>query len=152
MSFTHRHIPTVGIGHPVGSGNTSLDNELLSRLINRELTLDVIANDVLTNEDTDALRERFAEVVPEDMDVGVETGTCPHTGIREDSMTNLVQIDDFFADYQNLDLAPDVGTNRDIMEEDTAKARDDLFVTTNCKTGDGVGDVLNHVNDGVLFT
>ena len=64
----------------------------------------MIANDVLTREDADRLRERFDGVVPPDLVAGVETGACPHTGIREDPSTNLQQVDDFVAEYPDLDV------------------------------------------------
>jgi len=104
VSLTHRDVATVGIGGPVGSGKTALVTELVPRLREAGLDVGVIANDVLTQEDADALRERFAGVVPEDLVAGVETGACPHTGIREDPSMNLAQIDEFLADYPDLDL------------------------------------------------
>jgi len=104
VSLTHRDVATIGIGGPVGSGKTALVTELVPRLREAGLDVGVIANDVLTQEDADALRERFAGVVPEDLVAGVETGACPHTGIREDPSMNLAQIDDFLADHPDLDL------------------------------------------------
>ena len=104
MSLTHRDVATVGIGGPVGSGKTSLLTELVPQLCEAGLDIGVIANDVLTQEDADRLRERFTGVVPENLVAGVETGACPHTGIREDPSINLTQIDTFLADYPDLDL------------------------------------------------
>ncbi len=104
MSLTHRDVATVGIGGPVGSGKTSLIAEIVPQLREEGLDVGVIANDILTQEDANALRERFAGVVPEDLVAGVETGACPHTGIREDPSMNLEQIDAFLADYPDLDL------------------------------------------------
>ena len=104
MSLTHRDVATVGIGGPVGSGKTSLLTELVPQLCEAGLDVGVIANDVLTQEDADRLRERFTGVVPENLVAGVETGACPHTGIREDPSINLTQIDTFLADYPDLDL------------------------------------------------
>ena len=104
MSLTHRDVATVGIGGPVGSGKTSLIGELVPRLRDRGLDVGVIANDILTQEDADALRERFSGIVPEDLVAGVETGACPHTGIREDPSMNLSQIDSFLSEYPDLDL------------------------------------------------
>ena len=104
MSLTHRDVATVGIGGPVGSGKTSLLTELVPQLCEAGLDVGVIANDVLTQEDADRLRERFTGIVPENLVAGVETGACPHTGIREDPSINLTQIDTFLADYPDLDL------------------------------------------------
>jgi urease accessory protein len=104
MSLTHRDVATVGIGGPVGSGKTSLLTEIVPRLRDEGLDVGVIANDILTQEDAERLRERFAGVVPEDLVAGVETGACPHTGIREDPSMNLQQIDAFLADHPDLDI------------------------------------------------
>lgn len=104
MSLTHRDVATVGVGGPVGSGKTSLLSELVPRLRAQGLDVGVIANDILTQEDADVLRDRFAGIVPEDLVAGVQTGACPHTGIREDPSMNLRQIDSFLGDHPNLDL------------------------------------------------
>lgn len=104
MSLTHRDIATVGIGGPVGSGKTSLLTEIVPRLRDSGLDIGVIANDILTQEDAERLRERFAGIIPEDLVAGVETGACPHTGIREDPSMNLQQIDAFLDEHPELDL------------------------------------------------
>ena len=104
MSLTHRDVATVGVGGPVGSGKTSLLTELVPRLREAGLDVGVIANDILTQEDADRLRERFEGVVPEDLVAGVETGACPHTGIREDPSMNLQQIDAFVEAHPELDI------------------------------------------------
>ena len=101
---THRDVATVGVGGPVGSGKTALISRVVPELREKGLDVGVIANDILTQEDADRLRERFDGVVPEDLVAGVETGACPHTGIREDPSMNLAQIDDFLADRPDLDL------------------------------------------------
>jgi urease accessory protein len=104
MSLTHRDVATVGIGGPVGSGKTSLLTEIVPQLREAGLDVGVIANDILTQEDAERLRDRFDGIVPEDLVAGVETGACPHTGIREDPSMNLQQIDSFLADHPELDL------------------------------------------------
>jgi len=104
VSLTHRDVATVGIGGPVGSGKTSLVGQLVPELREQGLDVGIIANDVLTQEDADALREEFADVVPESLVAGVETGACPHTGIREDPSMNLSQIDAFLGEDPDLDL------------------------------------------------
>ena len=88
----------------MGSGKTTLLSELVPRLRDEGLDVGVIANDILTQEDADTLRERFEGVVPPDLVAGVETGACPHTGIREDPSMNLQQIDVFLAYHPKLDL------------------------------------------------
>jgi urease accessory protein len=206
MSLTHRDIATVGIGGPVGSGKTTLVGNLVPELREAELDVGVIANDILTQEDAEALRAEFAGVVPEDLVAGVETGACPHTGIREDPSMNLTQIDAFLEEHPELDLvlvesggdnlaatfnpeladyslyvisaaegediprkrgpgvvecdllvvnktdlAPHVGADLDVMARDAERVRDGPTVFTNCKDGDGVDSVLEHLQEGVLF-
>lgn len=104
MSLTHRDVATVGVGGPVGSGKTSLIGELVPSLVADGVEVGVIANDILTQEDADALRQRFEGVVPENLVAGVETGACPHTGIREDPSMNIRQIEEFIAEHPGLDL------------------------------------------------
>ena len=104
MTPTHRDVATVGVGGPVGSGKTSLLMELVPRLREAGLDVGVVANDILTQADADRLRDRFAGIVPEDLVAGVETGACPHTGIREDPSMNLRQIDAFLEAHPDLDL------------------------------------------------
>jgi urease accessory protein len=97
-------VATVGIGGPVGSGKTTLLTQLVPRLREDGLDVGVVANDILTQEDADRLRERFAGIVPEELVAGVETGACPHTGIREDPSMNLRQVEAFLTEYPDLDL------------------------------------------------
>jgi urease accessory protein len=97
-------VATVGVGGPVGSGKTALLTELVPMLREAGLDVGVVANDILTQADADRLRERFAGVVPEDLVAGVETGACPHTGIREDPSMNLRQIDAFLDAHPDLDV------------------------------------------------
>lgn len=99
-----RDVPTVGIGGPVGAGKTSLVQELVPRLSDEDLTIGIIANDILTQEDAEVLTESFAGDIPADLVAGVETGACPHTGIREDPSMNLEQIDRFLDREPELDL------------------------------------------------
>ncbi len=95
-------VPTVGIGGPVGSGKTSLVRALVPRLAATDLDIGVIANDILTQEDARVLEASFEGIIDSELVAGVETGACPHTGIREDPSMNLEQIDAF------LDIEPDL--------------------------------------------
>ncbi len=97
-------VPTIGIGGPVGSGKTSLVRALVPRLAEEDLDIGVIANDILTQEDARVLEESFQGIVPPELVAGVETGACPHTGIREDPSMNLAQIDAFLDVEPDLDL------------------------------------------------
>jgi len=97
-------VPTIGIGGPVGSGKTSLVRALVPRLCETDLDIGVIANDILTQEDAHVLEESFEGIIPSELVAGVETGACPHTGIREDPSMNLEQIDAFLDVEPDLDL------------------------------------------------
>jgi urease accessory protein len=100
----HRDVATVGLGGPVGSGKTALVQRLVPRLDDAGYEVGVIANDIMTQEDADRLRESFADRLPGDLVAGVETGACPHTGIREDPSMNLAKIDEFTQRHPELDV------------------------------------------------
>lgn len=100
----HRDVATVGLGGPVGSGKTALVKQLVPRLDDAGYNVGVIANDIMTQEDADRLRESFQGMLPMDLVKGVETGACPHTGIREDPSMNLAAIDEFTESYPELDV------------------------------------------------
>ena len=97
-----RHPPLkIGIGGPVGSGKTALAEALCRRLRDR-FDMAVITNDIYTKEDAEFLVRRGA--LPPERMVGVETGGCPHTAIREDASVNLEAIRDLLARFPDLDL------------------------------------------------
>lgn len=91
----------VGIGGPVGSGKTALC-ELLCRHMRDDYDMAVITNDIYTREDMDILL-RAGALAPERL-MGVETGGCPHTAIREDASINLEAIARLQADFPGLEL------------------------------------------------
>ena len=101
---SYRDVPVVGIGGPVGSGKTSLIQRLVPHLKTEDRTLGLIANDILTQEDANVLKEAFAGEIPDDLVQGVETGACPHTGIREDPTMNLDKVTEYAQNYPELDL------------------------------------------------
>jgi urease accessory protein len=88
-SGPRRRVFTLGVGGPVGSGKTALV-ERLCRTFWPEFNLAVITNDIYTREDAEFLARR--EVLPLDRIVGVETGGCPHSAIREDASVNLAAV------------------------------------------------------------
>ena len=103
MSST-RDIPRplkVGIGGPVGSGKTAL-TEVLCRRLRDTLQMAVITNDIYTKEDAEFLVRRGA-LAPERV-IGVETGGCPHTAIREDASANLEAVAVLVQRFPDLDL------------------------------------------------
>jgi urease accessory protein len=91
----------VGIGGPVGSGKTAL-TEKLCKAMRDQYSVAVVTNDIYTREDADALIRMQA--LSSDRVVGVETGGCPHTAIREDASINLKAIADLNARIPDLDL------------------------------------------------
>ncbi len=91
----------VGIGGPVGSGKTALLKNLCSELRNR-YNMAVVTNDIYTKEDAQFLLRH--EALDEDRIMGVETGGCPHTAIREDASMNLAAIDELQARHNGLEL------------------------------------------------
>lgn len=91
----------VGIGGPVGSGKTALC-ELLCKGMRANYEMAVITNDIYTKEDMEILLR--AEALPAARLMGVETGGCPHTAIREDASINLEAIARMSADFPQLDL------------------------------------------------
>jgi urease accessory protein len=203
----YRDVAKVGLGGPVGSGKTAMVQRIVPELVDRGYEVGIIANDIMTQEDADVFRESFADLLPADLVEGVETGACPHTGIREDPSMNLAAIDEFterhpdldvvlvesggdnlaatfnpeLADYflfvisvaegediprkrgpgviqadllvvNKTDLAPHVDADLQVIEDDTNAVRgDDPFVFTNCKDGEGIDAVLEHVEREVLF-
>src|SRR6201989_134626 len=91
----------VGIGGPVGSGKTAL-MENLCKLFRDRYDICAITNDIYTKED--ALILMRAGALPEDRILGVETGGCPHTAIREDASINLAAVAEMRKRFANLDL------------------------------------------------
>ena len=91
----------IGIGGPVGSGKTALVESLVIRLRDR-YDVAVITNDIYTQEDAQFLIRRGA--LPEDRVLGVETGGCPHTAIREDASVNLEAVHELTRRFPDLDL------------------------------------------------
>ncbi|MBC3931602.1 MAG: urease accessory protein UreG [Undibacterium curvum] len=91
----------VGIGGPVGSGKTALC-EMLCKRMRADYEMAVITNDIYTKEDMEILMR--ADALPAERLMGVETGGCPHTAIREDASINLEAIARMSADFPFLDL------------------------------------------------
>ncbi|MRV99583.1 urease accessory protein UreG [Staphylococcus aureus] len=91
----------IGIGGPVGAGKTQLIEKVLKRL-SKEMSIGVITNDIYTKEDEKILVN--SGVLPESRIIGVETGGCPHTAIREDASMNFAAIDELLERHDDIEL------------------------------------------------
>jgi urease accessory protein len=91
----------LGVGGPVGSGKTMCVLRL-SQWLKDEVSLAVITNDIYTREDAEFLLR--ANALPADRVIGVETGGCPHTAIRDDTSMNMAAVSDLEARHPNLQL------------------------------------------------
>jgi urease accessory protein len=199
--------PRLGIGGPVGSGKTALIENLARRLIDDGRQIAVITNDIITKEDAERLRRTLHTHLAPERILGVETGACPHTVIREDPSMNLEAVfqleaanpgldlvilesggDNLASTYSTeladafiyvidvaagddiprkngpgitlsdllvinkVDLAPYVGADLSVMDRDARGHRKEKpIVFTNCKTGDGIDDVLQWIKHNLLF-
>ena len=92
----------LGIGGPVGSGKTALIEALVPRLIERGYEVAVVTNDLVTREDAERLKR--SGLIAAERVIGVETGACPHTVIREDPTLNLEAVDLLERRFPKLDL------------------------------------------------
>ena len=91
----------IGIGGPVGAGKTELVEKVVKHL-KEELSIGVITNDIYTKEDEKILVN--SGVLPADRIIGVETGGCPHTAIREDASMNFAAIDELIERHEDIEL------------------------------------------------
>ena len=202
-----KKITRIGIGGPVGSGKTAVIETITPRLIALGIKPLIITNDVVTTEDAKQVRRTLNGVLIEEKIVGVETGACPHTAVREDPSMNIAAVEELEDKYpdsdviliesggDNLtltfspaladfyiyvidvaagdkiprkngagvcqsdilvinkrDLAPYVGASLDVMARDSKLMRGKKpFLFTNCKTGEGVDDLLQLILDMALF-
>src|SRR5258706_2823940 len=202
-----KKISRIGIGGPVGSGKTSIVETITPKLLEMGVRILIITNDVVTTEDAKHVRRTLKGVMVEERIIGVETGACPHTAVREDPSMNLAAVEDMearfpetdvvliesggdnltftvspaSADYfiyvidvaagdkiprkngpgitqsdilviNKTDLAPYVGASIEVMESDSRAMRGGApFVFTNCKTGEGIDELVQLIKENVLF-
>jgi urease accessory protein len=193
----------VGVAGPVGSGKTALV-EALCKAMRQQYNIAVVTNDIYTQEDAQFLVR--SQALASDRIIGVETGGCPHTAIREDASINIAAIEQLEQQFTDLnlvflesggdnlaatfspelvdltiyvidvaagdkiprkggpgitksdllvinktDLAPLVGANLGIMEQDAKKMRGDKpFFFTNLKTHTGLADVINFISNHIF--
>jgi urease accessory protein len=194
----------IGIGGPVGSGKTALV-ERITRALDGEVSMAAITNDIYTTEDAKILAREG--LLPEDRIIGVETGGCPYTAIREDTSMNEAAIEEPESRHSDLelvfvesggdnlsatfspelvdfsiyiidvaqgekiprkagqgmiksdmfiinktDLAPYVGADLSVMEEDSKQFRGEKpFALTNLKTDEGLDQVIEWIRHDVLM-
>jgi len=200
----HMSYVKIGVAGPVGSGKTALI-EALTRTMSSEYSIGVITNDIYTKEDAEFLSKN--SILPRERIIGVETGGCPHTAIREDASMNLEAVDEMmekFSDIQilfiesggdnlsatfspeladatifvidvaegdkiprkggpgitrsdllvinKIDLAPYVGADLSVMEQDSRKMRGGRpFVFTNIRGKEGIRKVIEWIKRDVLL-
>jgi urease accessory protein len=100
-------IPRIGIGGPVGSGKTMLIEQIVPILKNKGYDVGIISNDVVSKEDAERMRKNLATekgLMSEDLVIGIATGGCPHTAVREDPSINISIVEEMEIKHPNLDL------------------------------------------------
>ena len=107
MSSNKSKIAKLGIGGPVGSGKTKLIEMLVPILKRKNIRCGIISNDVISKEDAQRMQRTLStesKLMPEDMIIGIATGGCPHTAVREDPSMNLAVIEEIEKKDPTLDL------------------------------------------------
>lgn len=102
-----KRVPRVGIGGPVGSGKTMLIEQVVPVLFSMGYRAGIISNDVVSKEDADRMRRNLATekgILAEDLVVGLATGGCPHTAVREDPSMNITEVEEMERRHPELDL------------------------------------------------
>ncbi len=205
-----QRIPRLGIGGPVGSGKSMLIEKVVPVLAAKGYSISIISNDVISKEDADRMRKNLATdrgLLPENLVIGIATGGCPHTAIREDPSINISVIEEIeenhpeldliiiesggdnitttfspsLADYviyiidvaggdkyprkgglgiescdllviNKIDLAPHVGADLNVMQQDAVRIRKDKpHVFVNCKNNVGIDRVSEYLIKDLLF-
>ncbi len=202
-----KKIARIGIGGPVGSGKTAIIETITPLLVEMGVKIVVVTNDVVTTEDAKHVQRTLKGVLIEERILGVETGACPHTAVREDPSMNLAAVEDMEARFPDTDLvliesggdnltltfspalvdffiyvidvaagdkiprkngpgisqsdilvinktdlAPYVGASLEVMDRDSQLMRGNKpFIFTNCKTGEGIPNLVRLITDGILF-
>jgi urease accessory protein len=107
FSMSPRRVPRIGIGGPVGCGKTMLIEQVVPLLSLDGYKVGIISNDVISKEDAERMRKNLATekgLMSEDLVIGVATGGCPHTAIREDPSMNISIVEEMESKHDYLDL------------------------------------------------
>jgi urease accessory protein len=99
-----KKITRIGIGGPVGSGKTAIVEAITPLLLDLGVKVLIITNDVVTTEDAKHVQRTLKGVLLEERILGVETGACPHTAVREDPSMNLAAVEDMEARFPDSDV------------------------------------------------
>src|SRR6185503_10258172 len=105
--MSSKRITRVGIGGPVGSGKTMLIEQVVPLLYLKGYKVGIISNDVVSREDADRMRRNLATekgLMAEDLVIGLATGGCPHTAVREDPSMNISVVEEMESKHDYLDL------------------------------------------------
>jgi urease accessory protein len=97
-------VARIGIGGPVGSGKTALIEALVPRLLAAGHRPLVVTNDIFTREDAEHVRATLADVLDPQRVLGVETGSCPHTAVRDDPSMNLDAVEELTGRFPDADV------------------------------------------------
>ena len=99
-----KSITRIGIGGPVGSGKTAIVEAITPRFLDLGIKVLIITNDVVTTEDAKHVQRTLKGILLEERILGVETGACPHTAVREDPSMNLAAVEDMEARFPDGDV------------------------------------------------
>ena len=94
----------IGVGGPVGSGKTALIEAITPKLLELGQKVLIITNDIVTTEDAKHVRKTLKGILIEDKIIGVETGACPHTAVREDPSMNIAAVEEMEAKFPDTDI------------------------------------------------
>ena len=94
----------IGVGGPVGSGKTAIIEAITPRLLDAGHRVLIITNDVVTTEDAQHVRRMLKGILVEERIIGVETGACPHTAVREDPSMNIAAVEEMEARFPDGDV------------------------------------------------
>src|SRR5216684_3280918 len=99
-----KNITRIGIGGPVGSGKTAIVEAITPRLLDLGLKVLIVTNDIVTTEDAKHVQRTLKGILLEERILGVETGACPHTAVREDPSMNLAAVEDMERRFPDSDI------------------------------------------------